>query len=277
LLVISVSDATRAEPPPAPSIRAVVLDPDRYEGQKVTVTGTFRGTNLYGDLPRAPAAGKWDFVLRSANAALWVTGIRPKGKGFDLDPRAKVDTGRPLEVSGVVKSGDGLVWLEATTVTAPALTGVQPKDEVAEPDVAPAPPPLPMPEVTFSLPSEGETDVSPAVLVQIQISRNLDQDSLKDRVRLSYVGGTPPGAPQPAAIAFAVTYKAADRVVQIRFAKPLEQFRTVKVELLEGIKGPDGQPLKPFTLTFTTGYGTMRNAASTRSVLLVPLASISIR
>ncbi|MBE3099106.1 MAG: Ig-like domain-containing protein [Planctomycetes bacterium] len=253
LLVVSSSDAARAEPPPAPSVRAVVLDPERYEGQKVTVTGTFRGNNLYGDLPRAPRAGKWDFVVRSASAALWVTGIRPKGKGFDLDPRAKVDTGRLLEVSGVVKSGDGLVWLEATTVAAPAITAVQPGDEPAEAEAVPALPPLPAPEVIFSLPSEGETDVSPAILVQIQISRNLDPESLKDRVRIVYVGGTPPGTPPPAAMGFALSYKPADRVVQIRFAKPLEPFRTVKVELLDGIKGHDGQPLKPFALTFTTG------------------------
>ena len=252
LLVVSVSDAMRADPPPAPGIRMVVLDPDRYEGQRITVTGTFRGNNLYGDLPKAPATGgKWDFVLRSANASLWVTGIRPKGRGFDLDPRAKVDTGRLLEVSGVVKTGDGLVWLVASIVTAPAITGEQPTDEPAEAN--PPPPPLPVPEVIFSLPAEGETDVSPAIVVQLQLSRNLDPESLKGRVRLSYASSLPPGTPQPPPIEVSVGYKAGDRVAQIRFAKPLEPFRTVKVELLEGIKGPDGQPLKPFTLTFTTG------------------------
>ena len=220
--------------------------------QKITVTGTFRGNNLYGDLPRSPAIGKWDFVLRSANAALWVTGVRPRGKGFDLDPRAKADTGRLLEVAGVIRVRDGLVWMEAATITAPSLTTPQPTDEPPELIAVPVVP-LPVPEVTFSLPTEGETDVSPSILVQIQISRNLDPESLKDRVRLSYVDATPPGAAQPAPIAFAATYRAGDRVVQIRLQKPLEPFRTVKVELLEGIKGPDGQPLAPFTLTFTTG------------------------
>ncbi len=252
LLVVRVSEATRAEPPPAPSVRSVVLDPARYVLQKITLTGTFRGNNLYGDLPRSPAIGKWDFVLRSANAALWVTGLRPKGRGFDLDPRAKVDTGRLLEVSGVVRVRDGLVWMEAAAITAPSVTAVQPVDEPAEVIAAPAVP-VPAPEVTFSLPTEGETDVSPSILVQVQVSRNLDPGSLKDRVRLSYVDASLPGAPPPAPILFAASYRAADRVVQIRLEKPLEPFRTVKVELLEGIKGPDGQPLAPFSLTFTTG------------------------
>ena len=115
----------------------MVLDPSRYVLQKITVTGTFRGNNLYGDLPRSPAIGKWDFVLRSANAALWVTGVRPRGKGFDLDPRAKADTGRLLEVAGVVRVRDGLVWMEAATITAPSLTTPQPADE--PPDVIAVP------------------------------------------------------------------------------------------------------------------------------------------
>ena len=35
--------------------------------------------------------------------------------------------------------------------------------------------------------------------------------------------------------------------------EPLERFRVVKLEILEGVKGTDGGPMKPFTLTFTTG------------------------
>jgi len=256
LLVVNVSDAMHADPPIAPSIRTVVLEPERYVGQRITFTGTFRGNNLYGDLPKAPpAGGKWDFVLRSSNAALWVTGIRPRGKGFDLDPRAKVDTGRLLEISGVVRASDGLVWIVGSLVSAPSVTAVQPTDEPGEVTPATPVPPPPPPEVTFSLPVNGETDVSPGIVVRFQLSGNLDQASLKDHVRLSYESGAPPGTPPPPAIEFTVAYKAGDRVIQIRLAKPLAPYSTVMVELLEGIKGPDGQPLKPFTLTFTTGSG----------------------
>jgi len=42
-------------------------------------------------------------------------------------------------------------------------------------------------------------------------------------------------------------------VLELKFAKPLERFQTVKVDLLDGIKAIDGTPLKPWTLTFVTG------------------------
>ena len=60
-----------------------------------------------------------------------------------------------------------------------------------------------------------------------------------DRIRASYVGAAAAGAPQAPAIAISTTYNAADRIVEIRFAKPLAPYRTVKVELLDGIKGTE--------------------------------------
>ena len=75
----------KAEPLRAPSIRALALDPWRYEGQRVTVRGQFRGRNLYGDVPQAPSAAsesKGEFVLRSADAAIWVTGQAAAGPRF---------------------------------------------------------------------------------------------------------------------------------------------------------------------------------------------------
>jgi hypothetical protein len=41
--------------------------------------------------------------------------------------------------------------------------------------------------------------------------------------------------------------------VEITFAKPLERFRTVRVQLLEGIEAFDGGPLAPWNLTFSLG------------------------
>ena len=46
-------------------------------------------------------------------------------------------------------------------------------------------------------------------------------------------------------------YASANRVLELRFPKPLERFRTLKVDLLDGILGTDGQPLKPWTLSFS--------------------------
>ena len=116
LLAVVVDSAVAAEPMNAPSVRHVALDPGRYVEQEVTVVGRFRGKNLYGDMPEAAGAGRYDFVLQSADASIWVTGRRPKGEGFDLNVENRIDTGRWLEVVGVVKEERGMAVLEATAI-----------------------------------------------------------------------------------------------------------------------------------------------------------------
>ena len=61
------------------SLRAIALSPERYDEQTLTVTGRFRGRNLYGDQPTAPGRSRYDFVLQSGDGSLWVTGLRPRG------------------------------------------------------------------------------------------------------------------------------------------------------------------------------------------------------
>jgi hypothetical protein len=39
----------------------------------------------------------------------------------------------------------------------------------------------------------------------------------------------------------------------LKLSKPLEAFRTVKIELLDGVKTFDGAPLKPWSVTFSVG------------------------
>ena len=46
-------------------------------------------------------------------------------------------------------------------------------------------------------------------------------------------------------------------MLELKFTKPLERFRTVRIELGEGILGTDKQPLKPWTLSFDVGGGTV--------------------
>ena len=116
-LLVLVADGVRpATPPPAPTIHALALDPGRYGGQRITVSGRFRGRNLYGDLPQAPGQSLWDFVIRSADAAVWVTGMEPRGRDFRLSVDARADTGQWLSVTGTVRHTDGLTWLEATLI-----------------------------------------------------------------------------------------------------------------------------------------------------------------
>jgi hypothetical protein len=248
---IIVTAATPATSPAAPSIRAIVLNPTRYIDQKVTVTGQFSGRNLLGDLPDTPGKSRYDFVLRSADSAIWVINMRPKGKDFDLALDARIDTGRWLTLRGTVQQGRGLQWLDAEAGTL-ALATPPAETAVEEPVRVPAGPP---PEVVFSAPTEDETDVSTTTAVRVQFSRDLDPATLKGHVRTSYVQAESRarGEPDTPPANFTTRYNAGNRVLEIRFSAPLERFRTLKVELLEGIAGADGQALKPWTLTFVLG------------------------
>lgn len=257
-LLLQATSAEPASPPPAPSVRSLALDPRRYEGQRVTLVGQFRGRNLFGDLPDAPAAGgrrrnASGFILRSADAALWVVGLKPKGKGFDLNVDARVDTGRWLAVSGVVRHGHGLVWIEGQQID----LAKPPTDETLGSEVAaivPAPPAPPI-EVVFSSPVQDDSDVPRERPVRIQFSRNIDAASLVDRVRVTYLAeqSRERGEPQPPAIEVSTAYDTGTRALILTPARVFERFRTVRVELLEGIVGTDGGTLKPFTLVFATG------------------------
>ena len=242
LLVVIVDTAEPAEPMNAPSVRHVALDPARYADSEVTVVGRFRGKNLYGDLPEAAGPGRWDFVLQSADASIWVTGRRPKGDGFDLNVDNRVDTGRWLEVAGVVKEERGMAVLEAT-----AIRSGRPPAESTPEAVVKVPVALPPPEVVFSAPTQGESDVEPDAKIRVQFSRDLREDSLKGGISVAYAGVT---APPPA---FTIRYDPGRRVVELVFAAPLSPFANVQVVLKETILGTDGQPLRPYTLAFTVG------------------------
>jgi hypothetical protein len=231
--------------PPTPTLRSLVLAPERYDNREVSVVGRFRGRNLYGDLPGPLNKSKWDFVLQSADAAIWTSGLRPRGKNFDLDPSARVDTGRWLQVTGVVHAQGGGAWIEAKSIEMSA----PPTETPVDVDV-PTTPKAPPPTVVFSAPVPDEADVERNVVVRIQFSWDMDAKTFRDRVRVSYA---PAQGEAPAPPEFAASYNDGSRALQIKFTGRLERFQTVKVELLEGIAATDGQALKPWTLVFTTG------------------------
>jgi hypothetical protein len=242
---------------PAPSIRSIVLTPPRFVDQKVAVTGQYSGRNLLGDLPDAPGRSRYDFVLRSADAAIWVINMRPKmkdanGRDLELGLDARIDTGRWLSVRGTVQQGRGLLWLDAE---AGSLALAKPPIETPveeEPIRVPAGPP---PEVVFSAPTQDETDVSLSTTVRIQFSRDIDAATLKGHIRTGYLDAQSleRGEPTTPPADFTFQYTAATRVLELKFARPLERFRTLRVELTEGILGTDGQALKPWTLSFVSG------------------------
>jgi hypothetical protein len=239
-----------AAPPLAPSVRNLVLYPDRFVNQKVTVTGQFGGRNLLGDLPDAPGRSRYDFVVRSSDAALWVVNLRPRGRDFELDLGARIDTGRWVEVSGIVQQWRGLLLLDAAAGSV-RLTK-PPAETTADNTIrVPSGPP---PEVIFSAPTEGETDVSSRTNVRIQFSRDISPASFKGRIAVRY-GPTPPGVNEtaPPPLEFTTQYLPGTRVLEIKFVQPLELFRGVQIDLVDGILGTDQQRLKPWTLKFETG------------------------
>ena len=243
--------------PAQPSIRAIALHPSRYVDQKVAITGQFSGRNLLGEMPDAPGKSRYDFVLRSTDAAIWISNMRPRlkdaaGKEFELGLDARIDTGRWLSLRGTVQLVRGLLVLDAE---AGSLSLAKPPTETTteeEPIRVPAGPP---PEVIFSAPTQDETDVVMATTVRIQFSRDIDQATLKGRIKPHYLESQSAerGEPVTPPVEFTVQYAGANRVLEIKFTKPLERFRTLKVDLADGILGTDGQPLKPWTLTFVLG------------------------
>jgi Big-like domain-containing protein len=251
IMALVASTVTPTSAPTSPSIRNMVLFPSRFSGEKVTVTGQFAGRNLLGELPDAPAKSRYDFVLRSADAAIWVTNLRPRGKDFELALDTRIDTGRWLEVSGTLQQGRGLQWLDAAAgslklTKAPDTNALEAPVRIA---IAPAP------EVLFSAPTGDESDVLLSTSIRVQFSRDIDAATIKGHVRVKYDDKETieRGEPVTPTANFTTQYSGGSRVLEIHFAEPLERFRRVIVELDEGILGTDKQPLKPWTITFNTG------------------------
>ena len=249
LIVSSVGDPPASSNVNTPPLRTVAMDPTRFAGQRLTLVGQFRGRNLFGDLPEAPISNKWEYVIRSADAAVWVMGLEPKGKGFSFDVNKRIDSGRWVKISGTARTAKGLSWIEGASIE---LT--QAPAEAATEVAIPLPPPIPV-EVLFSAPTQGEADVRLNERIRLQLSRDLDFASLKDHVRVSYSASESKerGEAEPPAITFTATYTKENRALEIRPNQPWERFRSVTVEFLEGVKGTDGGPMKPFVLSFTTG------------------------
>jgi hypothetical protein len=253
LYLLIATETRRADAPGDTTIRTITIEPTRYRDQTVTVTGRFRGRNLYGDLPEAPGTSPTDFVLRSADAAVWIVGKEPRGDGFDLDVLARVDTGRWLQVTGIVKGSDRLVEIEATEI-----------EQVERPDRAtPGPTSTadvtkvgPSPEVIFSAPPQDDTGVATDVLVRFQFSRDMATESFEGNVTVEYVGAagqTAAGPGDEAGLEFDVAYRARNRVINVTFTEPLLPYRTLEVSLGSGIVATDGATLAPYTLRFSIG------------------------
>jgi hypothetical protein len=97
-------------------LESLVKGPDRYQGRTIVVRGSFRGRNLFGDMPAGSARDRSDWVLRDGPFFIWVTGKAPKGAGFALSLDRPSDATYRLEVEGRPERKGGLVYLRAQGV-----------------------------------------------------------------------------------------------------------------------------------------------------------------
>ena len=240
LLILHGATWAERDAQQAATMRNLALIPERFQGQTVTVRGRFRGRNLLGDLPAWPRRSEWDFVIQTADAAVWVVGKRPRGDGFDLVPTSRAQTGRWLEVTGRFEIVDDLPVIVADRLrTAEAIDDAEP---AAEP-----PPALPPAVVVFSAPTQDEADIARDVVVRLQFSRPIQPATLEPNIKIRYADGVTETLPK-----WTVTYRPGPIAAEIRFAEPLAAGVGIIVELGEGVKSPDGVGATPMTLRFTT-------------------------
>jgi hypothetical protein len=111
-------------PPITSELEALVWSPEALAGERISVKGTFRGANLFDDMPPGSQRKAGDWVLKDGPFFIWVTGRLPRGSGFSLDPSSRSDCRWRLEVSGKVESEGGLIYLKAKEVR---LLGLAPE------------------------------------------------------------------------------------------------------------------------------------------------------
>src|SRR5688572_1514822 len=240
LLILHGATWSDRDAQPAATLRNLALIPERFQGQTVTMRGRFRGRNLLGDLPAWPRRSEWDFVIQTADAAVWVVGKRPRGDGFDLAPTSRAQTGRWLEVTGRVEIVDDL-----PVIVAERLRTAEPIDDAEPADVPP--PPQPPAIVVFSAPAQDEAEIARDVVVRLQFSRPIQPASLEPNIKIRYAEGVTETLPK-----WTVTYRPGPIAVEIRFAESLAAGVGVVVEVGAGVQSPDGIGVTPMTLRFTT-------------------------
>jgi len=243
-------------------LRELVKDPSPHFGKQAVVLGKFRGSNLYGDLSILDKRTPRDFVIKIADAAIWVTGRRPRGKGFRLDPAKRRDTGEWLSVIGEPFEEGGKIYFRAVKVE----IAEEPDDPDLEPTkVARAEEELgPPPEVTFTLPIAGERDIPLASEFRVQFSKDMKEESFHRNVDLLYADDDGIGNPFPD---LQVTYDGPSRTLTVRPGKDLQPGKEIRLILYDAISDAEGQKLPAaeesteaepgaaLILTYTTAKG----------------------
>jgi hypothetical protein len=222
------------------SLEDLVSKTGKLDGQTVRVVGKFRGRNLFGDLPARSVRDSSDWVIKDDVYAVWVTGKRPKGSGWELDLGLKRDTNKWIEVVGRPETIGNVTYIRALSVV---LGGPpRPTAEAAPPPPPPARPKVP-PVVVFSLPLDGERGVPPTGLFKVQFSKDMDEESFRGRVVFRYAGPRLPGDRE--FVGVKVSYDGGRRALIVDPGDVLRSGRVVELRLLSGIIDMDGLPLTP--------------------------------
>ena len=108
--------ATQARDAKDTPLEWLVQDPRRFAGRTVVARGSFRGRNLFAEMPDGSARTAQDWVLGDGPFFVWVTGRPPRGKGFALDLLSRADAVQLLEVEGRVEEVNGLVYMKASAI-----------------------------------------------------------------------------------------------------------------------------------------------------------------
>jgi hypothetical protein len=222
------------------SIADLLAKAGRYDGQLVHIAGSFRGRNLFGDLPAKSVRAGGDWVLMDEEQAVWITGKKPKGDGWALDPEMKRDTGKWIEVVGRPETRGDVTYIRAEEI---ALARAPERPQVAE--LTPTPPPKPKvpPVVVFALPLDGEMEVPGDSRFVVQFSKDMDESTFKGRVDLRYLG--PPRAGVRPLDAVSFTYDGGRRALTVDPGDRLRRGGELELRLLPGIKDIDGLELVP--------------------------------
>jgi hypothetical protein len=241
-------------------LRDLLKEPGPHLGKQVVVLGKFRGSNLYGDLSIREKRTPRDFIIKVADAAIWVTGRRPRGKGFRLDPSKRRDTGNWLRVIGEPFEEGSTIYLRAAKIELaddPGDPDLEPV-RVARADEKEAGPP---PQVTFTLPIDGERNIPLDSEFQVQFSKDMKGESFHRNVDLLYADDDGIGNPFPD---LQVSYDPPSRTLKVSPGRALDPGKEIRLILYDAITDVEGQKLPPseetaevapgaaVVLTFTT-------------------------
>jgi hypothetical protein len=222
------------------SIQELASRPGRHDGRTVRVVGVFRGHNLFGDLPAKSQRKRGDWVLQHGEHAIWVTGQKPKGDGWQFDAALKRDTGKWLEVTGKLESRNQITYIRAERLV---LTGA-PAEDVLKAEATPPPPDRPRkpPVVVFALPLDGEAEVPGDSRFIVQFSKDMDESSFKGHVELRYLSARAGVRPLESV---SITYEPGRNALTVDPGDQLGLGMEVELRLLPGIKDIEGLELVP--------------------------------